>query len=71
MRLKWHQATAARVTRNIGIACGALSTVALCASVTMAAPPLGGAPEISPSYATSALTLLAGGTLLLRSKVRR
>lgn len=72
MGLKWLHAAAARATRNVGIAWGVLSIVALCASVTVAGAPTGpAAPEISPSYATSALTLLAGGMLLLRSKVRR
>jgi hypothetical protein len=36
-----------------------------------APPPGGGVPEVDPGSLSSALTLLAGGVLVLRARIRR
>jgi len=49
----------------------ALSVLMISVVSALAYPDFGAAPEIDPSMAPSAITLLTGGVLILRSKFRR
>lgn len=72
MGLTWFQSATQCLPRIAAIGCGVLAIAAVSASVALAAvgpPP--SAPEIDPGSATSALALLAGGVLLLKSRFRR
>ena len=71
MRLNWFQSSAASLPRLATIGCGMLVIGAVSASVALAGGPPPSAPEIDPGSATSALALLAGGVLLLKSRIRR
>ena len=71
MRLTWFKSAAASLPRMAAIGCGMLVIAAVSAPAAFAAfgPP--SAPEIDPGSAASALALLAGGVLLLKSRIRR
>ena len=63
--------TAAKGAVNVvSIACGVFAVVAALTATAVAGGPLG-APEIDPNCAASALTLLAGGVLLIKGRFRR
>jgi uncharacterized protein (TIGR03382 family) len=51
-------------------ACGLLLVFAAVAGTAQAGGPLQSAPEIDPASAASALTLLVGGALMLRRRLK-
>lgn len=58
------------IVRRACQVCGFLLVFAAVAGTAQAGGPLPSAPEIDPGSAASALTLLAGGVLLLRRRLK-
>jgi hypothetical protein len=61
---------AKRAVNVVAMACGVSAVLAALTATAFAGGPLG-APEIDPNCAASALTLLAGGVLLIKGRFRR
>lgn len=71
MLLKWMTAAIKGAAKMAPIAAGTLAVVAGLATSALAGNGPFGTPEIDPNSAASALTLLAGGVLLVKGRFRR
>ena len=61
----------ARCFRAMAIACSGIGVALVVASLASTAYAMQAAPEFDPASATSALTLLTGGLLMIAGRMRR